>query len=66
MARLNWMLWGLWTATTALRSGRGALHLQWVVLVLRTALPIAPNLSDTLATLQGSDHWLHVIATAHV
>jgi hypothetical protein len=53
----------MWAVSATARSGRVGLPPAWVVLMLRTALPIAPNLSDTLAALQGTEHWLHLVGT---
>lgn len=63
MARLTTTLWMLWAPDATARAGRVGLPPAWLLLLLRTALPIVPNLSDTLATWQGGEHWLRIAAT---
>ena len=60
---LGYALWMTWMSAVAARSTLRGLPPEWIGLMLRMALPVAPKVSDTLMSLQASEHLHQFVAS---
>ena len=66
MTRYNVVVWAFGASVMSMavaRPGLRGLPPEFLALMLRMTLPVAPNLSDLMVASQVVGHWQHVVAT---